>query len=64
MWLEPAVVPGLEGIEIVEHDVDGGVRPSGDDVVHEVEELDAPPAFLRHTGIPKRQRYDEHPILS
>src|SRR5260370_8481431 len=26
--------------------MDGGVRPSGDDVVHEVEEFDAAPALL------------------
>lgn len=40
---EPAIVPGLVGIEIVEDDVDGRVRVSGDDIVHEIEELDAPP---------------------
>ena len=36
----------LVGIEVVEDDVDGRVGMSGDDVVHEVEELDAPPALL------------------
>ena len=46
MQLEPMVVPGFVGIEVVEHDVDGGVGPGGDDVVHEVEELDAPPPLL------------------
>src|SRR5664279_6321967 len=46
MPLEPTVVPGFVGIEVVEHDVDGGVGPSGDNVVHEVEELDAPPPLI------------------
>src|SRR5271155_816531 len=45
---EPAIVPGLVGVEIVEDDVDGRVRVSGHDIVHEIEELDAPPArFVR-----------------
>ena len=44
--LEPTVVARLVGTEVIEHDVDGRVRPSGDDAVHEVEELDAPPALL------------------
>ena len=44
--LEPTVVARLVGTEVIEHDVDGRVRPSGDDAVHEVEELDAPAAFL------------------
>jgi hypothetical protein len=46
MQREPAVVFGFAGIEVVEHDVDGFTGPSGDNVVHEVEELDAPPARL------------------
>ena len=46
MTLEPAVVLGLVGIEVVEDDMDGRVRMSGDDIIHEVEELDAPPALL------------------
>ena len=40
---EPAIVPGLVGVEVVENDVNGGVGVSGDDIIHEVEELDAPP---------------------
>ena len=44
--LDPAVVFGLVGIEVVEHDVDRRVEVGGDDVVHEVEELDAPTARL------------------
>ena len=48
--LEPAVVLGLMGIEIVEDDVDGGVWIGRDDVVHEVEELDAPPTLLVRGG--------------
>jgi hypothetical protein len=39
MTLEPAVVLGLVGIEVVEDDMDGRVRMSGDDIIHEVEEL-------------------------
>src|SRR6476469_793422 len=39
--LEPAVVLGLMGIEVVEDDMDGGVTIDSDDVVHEVEKLDA-----------------------
>ena len=46
MPLEPAVVAGLVGVEVVEHDVNGGIRPGGNDVVHEVEELDAPRRVL------------------
>jgi hypothetical protein len=33
------------GLELVEHDVDLAVGVSGDHVVHEVEELGAPPAL-------------------
>jgi hypothetical protein len=46
--LEPAVVLGLVGIEVVEDDMDGRVRIEGDDVVHEIEEFDASPALLVH----------------
>jgi hypothetical protein len=46
MTLEPAVVLGLVGIEVVEDDMDGRIRMSGDDIIHEVEELDAPSALL------------------
>jgi hypothetical protein len=48
--LEPAVVLGLMGLEIIEDDVDGGVRVAGDDVVHEVEELDAAATVLVRRG--------------
>jgi len=46
MTLEPAVVLGFVGIKVIEDDVDGGVGMRGDDIIHEVEELDAPPALL------------------
>lgn len=46
MTLEPAVVVGFVGIKVIEDDVDGGVGMGGDDIIHEVEELDAPPALL------------------
>ena len=46
MTFEPAIVPGLVGVQVVEDDMDGRIRVCGDDVVHEVEELDAPPALL------------------
>ena len=46
MTLEPAVVLGLVGVEVVEHDMESGVGIGGDDVVHEVEELDTPAARL------------------
>src|ERR1043165_1471431 len=46
MTLEPAVVLGFVGIKVIEDDVDGGVGMGGDDIIHEVEELDAPPALL------------------
>jgi hypothetical protein len=36
----------VQGVEVVEHNVDGGIRIGGDDVVHEVEEFDAARAFL------------------
>ncbi len=38
--------PGLVGVQVVEDDMDGRIRVCGDDVVHEVEEFDAPPALL------------------
>ncbi len=44
--LEPAVILWFVGVEVVEDDVDGRVGMSGDDIVHEVEELDAPSALL------------------
>ena len=44
--LEPAVVPGLVSVEVVEDDVDGRVRMGGDDIDHEVEEFDPTPALL------------------
>lgn len=46
MALEPAVVLRLVGVEVVEHDMDRGVGTAGDDIVHEVEELEAPAARL------------------
>ena len=46
MTLEPAVILWFVGVEVVEDDVDGRVGMSGDDIVHEVEELDAPSALL------------------
>src|ERR1700675_2670468 len=46
MQLEPTVIPGFVGIEVVENDMDGGVGPSCYDVVHEVEELDTAPPLL------------------
>jgi hypothetical protein len=41
--LEPAVILGFVGVEVVEDDVDGRVGMSA---MHEVEELDAPSALL------------------
>jgi hypothetical protein len=43
MMLEPAVILGFVGVEVVEDDVDGRVGMSA---MHEVEELDAPSALL------------------
>src|SRR5512139_3189345 len=52
MALEPAVVSGLVGVEVVEHDVDRGVGMGGNDIVHEVEELYAPAArFVRRPNL-------------
>src|SRR5271166_5211122 len=44
--LEPAVVFGLVGVEVVEDHMDCGVRVASDDIVHEVEKLDASAALL------------------
>ena len=57
---QPAVVLGLVGSEVVEHDVDLqiGVRMSGEDVVHEVEEL-APPAAGVVAGLDEPARHLE-----
>lgn len=53
MWRKPHVGATLSqrsflacGVEVVEHNVDCGIRIGGDDVVHEVKEFDAPAAFL------------------
>ena len=46
MTLEPAIVVRLVGAEVVENDVDGGVRVVSDDTVHKIEEFDAPPAIF------------------
>ena len=50
MTRQPAVAPRLVGVEVVEHDVDvaiGVIGVIGDDLVHEVEELDtAPPTVV------------------
>ncbi|MGB8898066.1 MAG: hypothetical protein WCC90_01895, partial [Methylocella sp.] len=40
------VVFRLMGVEIVEDDMDGCIRISGGDLIHEVEELDASTAAL------------------
>src|ERR1700756_5581450 len=44
--LEPTIGLGLVRVEVVEDDMNGCVRISGDDIVHEVEEFDAPSALL------------------
>ena len=44
MARQPSVPLRLVGLEIIEHDVDLAVRVIGHDLVHEVEELDPPPA--------------------
>src|SRR5262245_50859273 len=44
--LEPAIVLGLVGVEVVEDDVDGGVRMASDNIVHEIEEFDASPTIF------------------
>ena len=50
--LEPAIVLGLVGVEIVEDHMDCGVRVVSDYIVHEVEELDAPAAiFVRGSDL-------------
>jgi hypothetical protein len=46
MELEPAVVLGLMGAEIVEDDMEVLVRIGGHEVIHEVEEFGAAPAVL------------------
>src|SRR5215471_16180344 len=42
--LEPTIILGLMGVEIVEDDMGNRVWVSRDDLVHEVKELDTPPA--------------------
>src|ERR1700676_4040786 len=48
--LEPTVVGGLVGVEVVEDDVDGGVRMAHDDIVHGIEEFDPTPAIFVGSG--------------
>ena len=45
MALEPAVVLGLVGIEVVEDDVELAARKGCGDTVHEIEKLDTATAF-------------------
>ena len=44
--LKPAIILRLMGIEIVEDDVDGGVRIVREDIVHEIEEFDPAATIL------------------
>ena len=46
MTLQPAVVLGLVGVEIVENDMDLPTGVLGDDAVHEVEKLDPAAALV------------------
>ena len=48
MSFEPLIILGLVSVEIVEDDMDGRGWVSRDDLVHEIEELDALPALLVH----------------
>src|SRR5262249_54301339 len=48
--LEPAIVLWLVGVEVVEDDMDGGVRVISDDIVHEIEKFDAPSAIFVRRG--------------
>lgn len=52
MTLEPSVVLGLVGAEVVENDMDGsvGVAIGSDDVVHEIEEFDATSTLFVRDG--------------
>jgi hypothetical protein len=52
--LQPAAILGLVGIEVVEDDVDGGVRVSSDDAVHELEKLNAPPPATLSAEVQQR----------
>src|SRR4029450_9761376 len=44
--LEPTIVLGLMGVEVVEDDVDWGIGIGSNDAVHEREEFDASPSVL------------------
>src|SRR6516165_1384316 len=46
MAREPEISLGFMGAQVVEHDMNGLARIGGDDVVHEVEELDPPAPLL------------------
>src|SRR6516165_3522353 len=50
MALEPEISLGFMGAQVVEHDMNGLARIGGDDVVHEVEELDPPAPRLMRCG--------------
>jgi hypothetical protein len=44
--LEPAIVLGLVGVEVVEDHMDSRTRVVSDDIVHEIEEFDTPSAIF------------------
>jgi hypothetical protein len=46
MTIQPAIVLGLVGVEVVEDHMDCGVRVVSDDMVHEIEEFDTPSAIF------------------
>jgi hypothetical protein len=54
VWMtpEPAIIPGLVGIQIVEDDMEVGIWVGGDNVVHEIEEFDPPPLLVRGGDLP------------
>ena len=48
--LQPAIVLGLVGVEIVENNMEFAAGVLGDDAVHEIEEFDAAPTLVLAPG--------------
>ena len=68
---QPAVIPGLVGIQVIENDMNLAVGVSSNDFVHEIQELASPPPLvvrrLHQTGgyfQRRKQRCGAMPLIA